>query len=100
MSQEMTLWTPWLHLGDLTTREDCGIVSLRADAFYDCMRRWWNLFDLAQVYARPWAGRVVLVVPCGALLGVNPCHARDTDVNLQDLGVPHLLHALHAVSGG
>jgi hypothetical protein len=48
----MTLWTPWLHLGDLTTSEDSGVVSLSANHFFDYMRRWWNLFEMAQAYAR------------------------------------------------
>ena len=52
LDQEMTLWTPWLHLGDLTTREDCSVVRLSAKNFFDCMRRWWNLFEMAQAYAR------------------------------------------------
>lgn len=51
---EMTLWTPWLHLGDLTTREDCSVVRLSAKNFSDCMRRWWNLFEMAQAYAREY----------------------------------------------
>eukprot|EP00435_Cladocopium_sp_Y103_P075456 s3_g58.t1 len=51
---EMTLWTPWLHLGDLTTSEDSGVVSLSANNFFDCMRRWWNLFEMAQAYAREY----------------------------------------------
>eukprot|EP00434_Breviolum_minutum_P036144 symbB.v1.2.032015.t1/scaffold3786.1/size52255/2 len=55
---EMTLWTPWLHLGDLTTTEDSAVVSLKAHGFFDCMRRWWNLFEMAQAYAREYVKAV------------------------------------------
>jgi len=29
-----------------------AVVSLKAHGFFDCMRRWWNLFEMAQAYAR------------------------------------------------
>ena len=31
------LWTPWLHLGDLTTRDVCGVVVLDVSAFADAL---------------------------------------------------------------
>lgn len=52
---EMALWTPWLHLGDLTTSEDSGVVRLKVTGFFDCLRRWWSLLEMAQSYARDLA---------------------------------------------
>ncbi|CAE7382171.1 HCN4 [Symbiodinium natans] len=51
---EMTLWTPWLHLGELTTKEVSSIVSLRQKDFLECLRRSFDWFQLAQTYARDY----------------------------------------------
>jgi len=76
---EMTLWTPWLHLGELTTREESGIVSLQASGFFDCMRRWWNLFEMAQTYAREY------VKAMGAVAAVTDLWDYHVDGSMSEL---------------
>ncbi|CAE7224634.1 Hcn4 [Symbiodinium natans] len=55
---EMCLWTPWLHLGDLTTRDVAAVVILDVSRFADTLRRSSESFLKAQEYARDWVERM------------------------------------------
>ena len=53
---EMTLWTPWLHSGNLTTKEESSVVTLLEKEFSSCMQRFWDFYTLARTYASEYVG--------------------------------------------
>ena len=50
-----------------------AVVSLKANGFFDCMRRWWNLFEMAQAYARNLTLITVVTVMCQNASGFVFC---------------------------
>ncbi|CAE7229941.1 unnamed protein product [Symbiodinium necroappetens] len=49
---EMCLWTPWLHLGELSAVEDSEVISVKIEQFHASMRRSYHILNLAQAYAQ------------------------------------------------
>ncbi|CAE7649562.1 KCNH2, partial [Symbiodinium sp. CCMP2456] len=49
---EMSLWTPWLHIGDLTTRDVSGVIVLDVSGFADTLCRSSESLLKAQEYAQ------------------------------------------------
>ncbi|CAE7712163.1 Kcnh1, partial [Symbiodinium sp. CCMP2456] len=49
---EMSLWIPWLHLGELTTEDVSGLVLLEVEKFAATIRRSFNGHSLARDFAQ------------------------------------------------
>ncbi|CAE7028506.1 unnamed protein product [Symbiodinium sp. CCMP2592] len=52
---EMSLWTPWLHIGDLTTLDVSGVIVLDVSGFADTLCRSSESLLKAQEYAQQLA---------------------------------------------
>jgi len=48
---EMGLWTPWLHVGELSTTEVSTLVVLQVETFCHCLHRNWETLELARAFA-------------------------------------------------
>ncbi|CAE7253765.1 KCNH7 [Symbiodinium pilosum] len=48
---EMSLWTPWLHLGELTASKDSEVLAIKVEQFHDSMRRSYDILHIAHQYA-------------------------------------------------
>eukprot|EP00439_Symbiodinium_sp_Y106_P053076 s407_g7.t1 len=55
---EMSLWIPWLHLGELTTEDVSGLVLLEVEKFAASIRRSFNGQSLARDYAQKVVNRM------------------------------------------
>ncbi|CAE7941398.1 Kcnh1, partial [Symbiodinium sp. KB8] len=55
---EMSLWIPWLHLGELTTEDVSGLVLLEVEKFAASIRRSFNGHSLARDFAQKVVNRM------------------------------------------
>ncbi|CAJ1450620.1 unnamed protein product, partial [Effrenium voratum] len=51
---EMSLWTPWVHQGDLISKNISRLISLEVTDFCDCIGQTVETRQMASVYARDY----------------------------------------------
>eukprot|EP00434_Breviolum_minutum_P026538 symbB.v1.2.023458.t1/scaffold2145.1/size88005/4 len=55
---EMCLWTPWLHMGDLVSKDITRLITVEVTAFCECMARDQAARRMAATYARDFLHRL------------------------------------------
>lgn len=55
---EICLWTPWLHVGDLVSRETSRLISLELDAFCNCLGKTPEMREMARAHGEEYVAKV------------------------------------------
>ena len=48
---EMSIWTPWVHVGELSTRTVSNVEIMQIEPFFECICRSLDVLQLARSYA-------------------------------------------------
>jgi len=75
---EMCLWTPWVHVGELSTRSVSCVETIQLEPFFECICRSLDVLRLAQEYAESF------VKSMNSLAAVTDLWHPDQDVDKSD----------------
>jgi len=71
---EICIWTPWVHVGELSTRTVSNVEIMQIEPFFECICRSLDVLQLARSYAEDFVANMNSYAAVTDLWHPNLCH--------------------------